>query len=124
MKPKVYFNDQCSICKIEINHYKSKCDAIEWKDIHNINNIHNEINKEPKQLIRRLHVFNDGELIVGVDAMIFIWSKIQGYKYLSTWFKIPIIYHMAFISYEIIAFLLYLKNYRHIKTLNKKYNLY
>ena len=82
----------------------------------------NEINKNSKQLLRRLHVKINDEILVGVDAFIYIWSKIPKYKFLSTLIKLPIFYQLSIILYEILAFLLYLKNFKQIKQLEKKHN--
>ena len=112
MKPKVYFNEKCSICKMEINHYQKKCDSIEWLDIDTTYSHINEIKKNRNQLLRRIHLKNNDEILIGIDAFIFIWSKIQRYKFLSKLLKLPIIYQLAFIGYEILAFLLFIKNYK------------
>ena len=109
MKPKVYFNDECSICRFEINHYKKNCSLIEWLDI---NNAVIDLPKTRNQILRRIHLQSNDEILVGVDVFIFIWSKIPKYKYLSKLLRLPIIYQIAFISYELLAFLLYLKNYK------------
>ena len=112
MKPKVYFNEKCSICKIEINHYQKKCDSIEWLDINTNNNYTNEIKKNRNQLLRRIHLKHNDKILIGIDAFIFIWSKIPKYKILSKLLKLPIIYQFSFIGYEILAFLLFIKNYK------------
>jgi predicted DCC family thiol-disulfide oxidoreductase YuxK len=114
MKAKVFYNDECSLCSIEINHYKNKCNSIEWKGIHKDSNAIKNINKSKKQLIRRLHVKENDELMIGVDAFIYIWDKIPAYKFLSKIVKFPLIYPIAFILYEFLSFLLYLKNYKQI----------
>ena len=119
MLPKIFYNNQCSLCNIEINHYKKKCDTIKWIGIHDNLNSNKEINKTQKQLIRRLHLMINNEIFVGVDAFIYIWSKIPSYKFLSKIVKLPIIYHIAIVLYEIIAFFLYLKNYKQISKINK-----
>lgn len=115
MLPKVFYNDQCSICKIEINHYKKKCKTIEWKSIDD--NL--GINKTQKQLIRRLHLQINNEILIGVDAFIYIWSKIPSYKFISKIIKLPIVYQIAVFFYEILSFLLYLKNYKQIIKISK-----
>ena len=112
MKPKVYFNEKCSICKIEINHYKKKCDSIDWVDINKDHTFYTDISKNKNQVIRRLHVKNNNEVLVGIDAFIFIWSMIPRYKFLSNILKLPILYQLSFIGYEVLAFLLLIKNYR------------
>ncbi len=120
MLPKVYYNDECAICKLEINHYKKICDSINWQGIHKINDLKQEINKTPAQIIRRLHVKKDDNILIGVDAFIFIWSKIPRYKSLSKIVKLPLIYFMAKILYEFLSIILYLKNYHQVKRLTKK----
>ena len=112
MKPKVYFNDKCSICSFEINYYKKKCNAISWSDINNDDNFVKEIKKTKNQVLRRIHVKNNDKILIGVDAFIFIWSKLPYYKILSKLLRLPIIYQFAFVFYEILAFLLFIKNYK------------
>ena len=114
MLPKVFYNDECKICSLEINHYKKKCNLIEWKGIHKDNDTLKSIDKTNKQLIRRLHLEIDNEILVGVDAFIFIWSQIPAYKLLSKIIKLPIIYQIALAVYEFLALLLYLKNYKQV----------
>ena len=119
MKPKVYFNEKCSICRIEINHYKKKCDSIEWVNINTNDNFINETKKNKNQLLRKIHLKDNEKILIGIDAFIFIWSKIPQYKILSRLLKLPIIYHLSFIVYEILAFLLYIKNYKQFDKYNK-----
>jgi predicted DCC family thiol-disulfide oxidoreductase YuxK len=108
---KVYFNNSCNICRAEINLYKKQdVKDIEWIDITNNKSAEIETQKNDKALLRRLHVMNDGEVIVGAEAFILVWKKIPKYKFLYTFFKLPIIFRLFSLSYEIIAFLLYLKN--------------
>ena len=115
MKSKVYYNDKCSICRIEINHYKKKCNSLEWVDINTPDNYldKNLINKN--KFLRRIHIKTDNNILVGVDAFIFLWSKIPQYKILSKFISLPIIYQIAYVCYEILAFLLYIKNFKQFK---------
>ena len=53
MAPKVFYNDECSICNFEINHFKKKCDIIEWHGIHN-SELTSKIKKKPSELIKLL----------------------------------------------------------------------
>ena len=89
--------------------------------IHQTPNIKKYINKTPKEIIRRLHLKKNDEILIGVDAFVYIWSQIPKYKFLSIFVKLPIIYHLSKILYEILAFLLYLKNYNQIQKLSKKF---
>ena len=94
---KVYFNNSCNICRAEINLYKKQnVKDIEWIDITNNKSAEIETQKNDKTLLRRLHVKNG--------------KKIPKYKFLYTFFKIPIIFTLFSYFYEIIAFFLYFKN--------------
>ena len=84
MKIKVFFNNSCSICRLEIDHYKKISDSnLEWIDITNNNDALKITSKTQEELLRRLHVIDDGEVIGGAKAFIVIWSKIPKYKFLS-----------------------------------------
>ena len=108
---KVYYNKSCNICRAEINLYKKQnIEGIEWVDI--TDNIVAEKNtlKDNKTLLRRLHVEEDGQVFGGAKAFLLVWKKIPKYKFLYTFFKLPIIYTLFSFFYEIVAFFLYLKN--------------
>ncbi len=108
---KVYFNDSCNICRMEINHYKKIANSdLEWIDITNNDEAIKITSKSQKELLRRLHVINDGEVIGGAKAFIIIWSKIPKYKILSKIFSIKPLFIIFHYIYEIAAFFLFLKN--------------
>ena len=118
---KVYFNDSCNICRMEINHYKKIANSdLEWIDITNNDEAIKITSKSQKELLRRLHVINDGEVIGGAKAFIIIWSKIPKYKILSKIFSIKPLFMIFHYLYEIAAFFLFLKNR---KQLNEKTKL-
>ena len=115
---KVYFNDSCNICRMEINHYKKIANSdLEWIDITNNDEAIKITSKSQKELLRRLHVINNGEVIGGAKAFIIIWSKIPKYKILSKIFSIKPLFIIFHYIYEIAAFFLFLKNR---KQLNEK----
>ncbi len=114
---KVYFNDSCNICRSEINLYKKeKVEEIDWIDITNNELAKKETNKDDKQLLRRLHVKDDGRVLEGAEAFLFVWKKIPKYRFLYKFFKLPIIFTIFNFVYEIIAFFLYLKNKKQLKS--------
>ena len=89
MGTKVYFNNSCNICRMEINHYKKIANTdLEWIDITNNEDAVKITSKSQKELLRRLHVIVDGEVVGGAKAFIIIWSKIPKYKFLSKIFSI------------------------------------
>ena len=115
MKPKGYYNEECFVCRIEINHYKKISNCIEWVDVNTDDQYLNEISKTKNEILRRIHIKNDDKILIGVDAFIFVWDKIPKYRILSKLIRLPIFYQLAFIIYEILAFLLFIKNYKQFK---------
>ena len=113
---KVYFNNSCRICRSEINLYKKEnIKEIDWVDITNNSNAEIETSKSDKELLRRLHVKDGNKIIGGAEAFLLVWKKIPKYKLLYFFFKLPIIFTIFKISYEIIAYFLYLKNKKQLK---------
>ena len=113
---KVYFNNSCKICKAEIDLYKKeKIQEIEWIDITNNELAKKETSRNSKELLRRLHVKENEKVIEGAEAFLALWKKMPKYKFLYNFFKLPIIFNLFSFGYEIIAFILYLKNKKQIK---------
>ena len=114
---KVYFNNSCKICRAEINHYKKqKIDQINWIDITNNQNAQIETKKNDKELLRRLHVEENGEIFSGAKAFLLIWKNIPKYKILYSILSLPIIFQIFSVTYEVIAFFLYMKNKKQLKS--------
>ena len=92
---KVYYNQSCSICRVEINHYKKQnIEEIEWIDITNNLTAEKDTLKNSKSLLRRLHVKKDGQVYSGAKAFLLVWKKIPKYRFLYNFFKLPIIYQI------------------------------
>ena len=113
---KVYLNNSCKICKAEIDLYKKeKVQEIDWVDITNNDYAEKETFKNGRQLLRRLHVKEGKKITEGAKAFLLVWKKIPKYKFLYNFFKLPIIYTLFSLGYEIIAYFLYLKNKKQLK---------
>ncbi len=113
---KVYFNNSCKICKAEIDLYKKeKIEEIDWIDITDNELAEQETSKDSKQLLRRLHVKEGKKVLQGAEAFLAVWKKIPKYKFLYNLFKLPIIFNLFSLLYELIAFFLYLKNKKQLK---------
>jgi predicted DCC family thiol-disulfide oxidoreductase YuxK len=113
---KVYYNESCSICRAEINLYKKQnIQEIEWVDITDNIAAEKDTLKDNKTLLRRLHVEEDGQVYGGAEAFLLVWKKIPKYKFLYNFFRLPIIFSIFSIFYEIIAFFLYQKNKKQIR---------
>ena len=113
---KVFFNNSCSICRMEINHYKKISNSnLEWIDITNNDDALKLTSKSQKELLRRLHVIAAGKVIGGAKAFVVIWSKIPKYKFLSKIFSIKPLFVLFHYTYEVVAFFLFLKNKKQLR---------
>ena len=113
---KVFFNNSCNICRLEINHYKKISDTnLEWVDITNNEEAIKLTSKSQKELLRRIHVIDNGNIIGGAKAFVIIWSKIPKYKFLSKLFSIKIFFVLFHYLYEFVAYFLFLKNKNQLK---------
>ena len=113
---KVYFNNSCKICKAEIDLYKKEnVHEIDWIDITNNDLAEKETSKNSKELLRRLHVKEGEKVTQGAEAFLVVWKKLPKYKFLYNFFKLPIIFSLFSLGYEVVAFFLYLKNKKQLK---------
>ena len=116
MGTKVFFNNSCNVCRLEINHYKKISDSnFEWVDITNNEEAIKLTSKSQKELLRRIHVIDNGNVIGGAKAFVIIWSKIPKYKFLSKLFSIKIFFVLFHYLYEFVAYFLFLKNKNQLK---------
>ena len=108
---KVFFNNSCNICRTEINHYKKHCDdKVEWIDVTNNEQAQKITSKSYKELLRRMHVIQDGKIIDGAESFLIIWKNIPKYNFLYKIFKIKPLFLLLNIFYEIAAYFLFIKN--------------
>ena len=108
---KVFFNNSCNICKAEISHYKKHCnDKIEWIDVTNNIEAQKITSKSYKQLLRRMHIIEDGKIIDGAESFLIIWKNVPRYNFLYKIFKIKPLFFLLNIFYEIAAYFLFIKN--------------
>ena len=113
---KVYFNNSCKICKAEIDIYKKqKIQEIDWVDITNNISAEKETLKSDKELLRRLHVKDNEKVFEGAEAFLLLWKRMPKYRFLYNFFKLPIVFNIFSIIYEIVAFFLYIKNKKQLK---------
>ena len=113
---KVYYNNSCKICKAEIDLYKKEnINEIDWIDITDNYSAELETFKNSKQLLRRLYVKDGDKIIQGAEAFLVLWKKIPKYRFLYKILKLPIIFNLFSIIYEIVAFFLFLKNKKQLR---------
>ena len=119
MSCKVYFNNACSVCKLEIDHYKKITKNIDWVDISTNSKAIKETKISAKNLLRRLHVKKKDKIYQGVDAFIELWSEIPRYHFLAILVRKPLIYQLAWFLYEIFALFLFYKNKNQLNKLER-----
>ena len=123
MKIKVFFNNSCNICKIEIDHYKKNSNEdIEWVDITNNQHAVDLTSKSKEELLRRLHVIDNGQVIGGAKAFIIIWSKIPKYNFLAKILSFKPLFILFHYAYEFVAYFLFLKNKHQLNEKTKPTN--
>ena len=116
MAIKVFFNNSCSVGRLEINHYKKISDNnLEWVDITNNEEALKLTSKSQEELLRRLHIIDDGKVIGGAKAFIIIWSKIPKYNFLAKIFSTKPLFFIFHYIYEFVAYFLFLKNKNQLK---------
>ena len=108
---KVFFNNSCNISKAEISHYKKHCnDKIEWIDVTNNIEAQKITSKSYRELLRRMHIIEDGKIIDGAESFLIIWKNVPKYNFLYKIFKIKPLFFLLNIFYEIAAYFLFIKN--------------
>ena len=108
---KVFFNNSCIICRAEINHYKKHSDGnLGWVDVTDNQDAQQLTSKSYKDLLRRMHVIQDGKVIDGAESFLIIWKNIPKYNFLYKIFKIKPLFFFLNIFYEIAAYFLFMKN--------------
>ena len=123
MKIKVFFNNSCNICKMEIDHYKKHSDDnLEWVDITNNQQAVELTSKSKEELLRRLHVIDNGQVIGGAKAFIIIWSKMPKYNFLSKILSFKPLFVLFHYAYEFVAYFLFLKNKHQLNEKTKPTN--
>ena len=92
-KGKVLFNEKCSVCNFEIQHYKKRS---------NLN--YTDCSAMDDKYLKALHVqFDDGKELIGIRAFIYVWNNTDGYRWLAQLIGLPIIFQLSQFAYSIIA---------------------
>ena len=94
---KILFNEKCSICNLEIKHYKKR------SDLNFVN-----CSEMGDKYLKKLHIrFENGTEISGVDAFIYVWERTNGYYWIAALIRMPVIYHLSKIAYFFLAYILF-----------------
>lgn len=83
---KVFYDGLCVVCSSEINHYKKMQggDKIDFVDITGLDFNASKENLNPHSVHKELHAKDkNGNVYIGVDAFVLIWSQIDKLNWLS-----------------------------------------
>jgi predicted DCC family thiol-disulfide oxidoreductase YuxK len=83
---------------------------LEWVDVTDNQDAQQLTSKSYKDLLRRMHVIQDGKVIDGAESFLIIWKNIPKYNFLYKIFKIKPLFFFLNIFYEIAAYFLFMKN--------------
>ena len=104
---KIYYDGNCPICSKEISFYKKNISnkSFDWININNCLLSDYEANLDFQKTKERFHIITlENEVLIGVDAFIYLWKHIPKLRYFSFIAKFPGIYHILFFFYEIFLF--------------------
>lgn len=79
----VFYDDKCSLCAAEINHYRKlePCYPIKWIGIYHDSKTIEEFGFNKQELLENLHVLSaDGTVITGAYAFVTIWTSLKRYR--------------------------------------------
>merc|ERR1719242_2207410 len=102
----VFYDGKCGLCSKEINHYKKIAPqgVFHWQDV---TQSAEELEKRGISLaesLRLLHATNtEGELHIGVDAFILIWSQLDRWRLLGRLVALPPVRKVADLLYTAFA---------------------
>ena len=101
-KLEIIYNENCPVCRFEINHYKTyaakKNLSIKFIDLNNVDLKKWNLTKD--KAAQRLYAFDQGKKYEGVSAFNILWSKMPRYKFLAFIVQLPILNKISNITYE------------------------
>ena len=104
---KIYYDGDCPICSKEISFYKKNISnkSFDWININNCLPSDYEANLDFQKTKERFHIITlENEVLIGVDAFIYLWRHTSKLRYFSFIAKFPGIYHILLFFYEIFLF--------------------
>lgn len=113
-----FYNGACPVCGAEIRHYKRLSRkqglGLIWCDISRDRFILPRLGLEHDDVKRRLHVIDGaGQMHVGVDAFVALWSAMPRYHWLARLLRRPAIHTAAAWLYDrVLAPILFAMNKR------------
>lgn len=101
----VLYNASCPICSREIDHYRKEAEnctlPVSFADLHDSDL--DALGLSEEDALRRLHVVQDGRVLVGVDAFLALWAALPRWAWLARIVGSASIRPLARLLYERVA---------------------
>ena len=102
----VFFDGKCGLCSREINHYRQLASdkQFKWQDVYEPTTDLHSLGITLSQSLKRLHALdNTGQLHIGADAFILIWSQLPRWRLLAKVVALPGIHQLVRFGYGLFA---------------------
>lgn len=114
-KTRALYNGDCPVCSKEMCHYEAYSETqslnLGFEDLNQIDLAEWGVSED--QATRLLHVLHNGELHVGWDAFLALWSQMPRYRFAARVGGWPVIYQLASWGYKhIVARVIYERHLR------------
>jgi hypothetical protein len=101
----IYYNGECPVCRAEMSHYAKVCaDAsmsLQFIDATKEENMLAACGLRREHLERRLYLRDTkGRLLSGMPALIELWSRMPGYRWLSILLSAPLLRQLSAVVYD------------------------
>jgi predicted DCC family thiol-disulfide oxidoreductase YuxK len=112
----VIYNGACPVCSREIGLYRARAEGpVSFVDLNDTDLAVFELTRD--EAARRLHVVEDGRLLVGVEAFRALWRATPGFRWLAAVAGLPGVRQAAGLLYDrVLAPALYR---RHVKRMRR-----
>lgn len=102
---KVYFNGDCPVCRTEMTHYARLCAqsqaSFRFLDSMQSPDEFLECGLRREHLERRVYLRDaGGRILSGMTALIYLWSRMPGYRWLSRVLGLPVIRTLSDLLYD------------------------
>lgn len=99
----VFYDGKCGLCSKEILHYQKIAPqgVFLWQDVHESTDTLHKLGVTATEALEKLHVKdNEGQLHIGVDAFILIWSQLKRWQLLALLISLPLIKPFTRLIYQ------------------------
>jgi|TARA_B110000240_G_scaffold116264_1_gene130304 predicted DCC family thiol-disulfide oxidoreductase YuxK len=103
-KTEIIYNENCPVCRFEINHYKKYVTKnnlpITFIDLNKVNL--DQWNLTQDHAAKKLYAFKAGDKFEGIEAFRVLWSEMPKYRVLAALVKIPILNLLSKSTYNLV----------------------